>query len=110
MKKLEKEDIKLLSILFSFILLYVIVLSLFGYAYGSTIDYANQHIVIPEYFRTLFYSNKDFIPSFALNIGLGQNIYYFSYLIILMRNLLGLVLLNILPLHYASYLFEHLAL
>ena len=79
MKKLEKQDIKYLSILFSFILLYVVVLSLFGYAYGSTIDYANQHIVIPEYFRTLFYTNKSLLPNFAFNIGLGQNIYYFSY-------------------------------
>ena len=110
MKKLEKEDVKYLSILFSFILLYVVVLSLFGYAYGSTIDYANQHIVIPEYLRTLFQTNRNLLPTFALNIGLGQNIYYFSYYGLLSPIVLISYLLPFIPMYIYIQLISILSL
>lgn len=47
--------------------------------FGSSVDWYNQHIQFPEYFRKLFYSTHHFFPNFAFSIGGGQNIYYFSY-------------------------------
>ena len=47
--------------------------------YGSKDDWASQHYAIPEYFRTLFYSTHNFFPSYAPNIGAGENIYSLSY-------------------------------
>ena len=47
--------------------------------YGSKDDWASQHYAIPEYFRTLFYSTHNFFPSYAPNIGAGENIYALSY-------------------------------
>lgn len=49
------------------------------YYYGSTLDWYSEHVSIPEYFRTLFYSTHDLLPDLALNIGSGQNIYNLSY-------------------------------
>lgn len=46
---------------------------------GSQVDWDSQHWIFPEYFRTLFYETKDLFPSFAFNIGAGQNIYNMSY-------------------------------
>ena len=79
MKKLNKKDYLYLSILFTFIIGYILVLYIKGYVFGSNIDWLNQHIVVPEYFRNLFYSSKKLNPQLALNLGMGQNIYYFSY-------------------------------
>ncbi|UKI58740.1 MAG: hypothetical protein L6V81_05085 [Clostridium sp.] len=50
-----------------------------GYLYGSELDWNNQHSIIPEYFRSLFYKNFDLFPDLALNIGSGVNIYNYSY-------------------------------
>lgn len=47
--------------------------------FGSKTDWVSQHSVIPEYFRNLFYSTKNLIPNFAINMGSGQNIFNFSY-------------------------------
>ena len=79
MKKFKKNDFKNIGLLISFILLFVIVLLCFGYAFGSEIDWANQHIVFPEYFRFLFYKTHNLIPNFSFNLGMGQNIFYISY-------------------------------
>ena len=79
MKKLEKNDKKNIIILLSIILIYLLILLLNGKVFGSKIDWANQHIVFPEYFRDLFYKNKTIIPEFSLNLGMGQNIFYISY-------------------------------
>lgn len=49
------------------------------YIYGSHSDWRQQHILFPEYFRTLFYDTFDLFPDFAFNLGGGQNIYNFSY-------------------------------
>lgn len=49
------------------------------YILGSQTDFEIQHYLIPDYFRTLFYSTHDLFPDFALNLGAGENIYYFSY-------------------------------
>lgn len=50
-----------------------------GTVYGSQDDWASQHYAIPEYFRTLFYSTHELFPSFAPNLGGGENIYALSY-------------------------------
>ncbi len=47
--------------------------------FGSSTDWASQHTVFPDYFRTLFYETHELIPSFAPHLGAGQNIWYFSY-------------------------------
>ena len=57
----------------------VLLIMRFEYAYGSNIDWGGQHYAIPDYFRKLFYETGDLFPSFAPNLGAGENIYYFSY-------------------------------
>jgi len=74
----NKDNINILLLILSFIL---ILFSIVGFEYvnGSTIDWDSQHWIFPEYFRTLFYKTGDMFPSFAFNIGSGQNIFNFSY-------------------------------
>ena len=40
--------------------------------FGSTIDWNTQHIVFPDYFRSLFYETHNLIPNLALGIGGGK--------------------------------------
>ncbi len=47
--------------------------------FGSSVDWYNQHIQFPDYFRKLFYHTGQVFPSFAFHLGGGQNIYHFSY-------------------------------
>ncbi len=81
MKKYDKKDYINLAILIIFFLVFITILILCtkNSIYGSKLDYVDQHYMIPEYFRTLFYSSKKLFPTFALNLGMGQNIYNFSY-------------------------------
>ena len=81
MKKYDKKDYINLAILIIFFLVFITILILCtkNSIYGSKLDYADQHYMIPEYFRTLFYNSKQLFPNFALNLGMGQNIYNFSY-------------------------------
>lgn len=51
----------------------------FEYAFGAELDWADQHYAIPDYFRKLFYETGELFPSFAPNIGAGENIYYLSF-------------------------------
>lgn len=70
---------------YNYILLGVFSLFLIGiivgtdFLFGSKTDWINQHTVFPDYFRTLFYQTGKLIPSFAAQIGAGQNIFSFSY-------------------------------
>lgn len=50
-----------------------------GVVFGSTTDWVNQHIVIPEYFRDRIYENKSLFLDYAPHLGAGTNIYAFSY-------------------------------
>ena len=80
MRKLDKRDIYnilIINILF-FLILIIIFFNSHG-IYGSKMDFSTQHYMIPDYFRKLFYSTKELFPSFAFNLGDGQNIYNFSY-------------------------------
>ena len=79
MKNLDKKDIIYLWIINLIFLGIVFLLTKDMYLYGSELDWYNQHIPIPDYFRTLFYSTHDLFPDFAFNLGGGQNIYNYSY-------------------------------
>ena len=80
MKKYSKYDyFNIFIIVASFFAIFIFLLIHNGGSYASKIDYSYQHYMIPEYFRTLFYDTKRFIPSFAFNLGMGQNIFNFSY-------------------------------
>lgn len=77
MKKIKDIHVFLLL---TIIMLAVVFISVGGNnIYGSMTDWVMQHTVFPDYFRTLFYSNGDIVPNLALNMGAGQNTYYFSY-------------------------------
>lgn len=79
MKKFNQRDY--VNIFITIILFLIILFSIVGFNYvnGSTIDWSSQHWIIPEYFRNLFYKTGDIFPSFAFNLGAGQNIYNLSY-------------------------------
>lgn len=76
----KNKDFDYRYILICFLaLLFIISMMKKGSYFGSSVDWYNQHIKFPEYFRTLFYSSGNFFPSFAFQLGGGQNIYNFSY-------------------------------
>lgn len=75
----KKNDLICIGILLIVYLAIVILITRFKFSYGSVIDWNNQHYAFAEYFRNLFYETKNFFPSFAPQIGAGQNIYSFSY-------------------------------
>lgn len=75
MKKIDKNYI--IIILVSIVAIFITLPS--NSLFGSTTDWISQHIVFPDYFRNLFFETHELFPSFAFNIGAGQNIYYFSY-------------------------------
>ena len=80
MKKYSKCDyFNILIIIASFFVIFIFLILYKNPSYASTIDYSYQHYMIPEYFRTLFYETKELFPSYAFNLGMGQNIYNFSY-------------------------------
>lgn len=68
-----------IAILLGIYAVLVLLLTRFKYAYGSNLDWAGQHYAIPDYFRKLFYETGELFPSFAPNVGAGENIYYLSY-------------------------------
>ena len=78
MKKIDNKDVINVIILILLFLLIIISIIGFNYVNGSTVDWDSQHWIFPEYFRTLFYKTRDMFPSFAFNLGSGQNIYNFS--------------------------------
>ena len=74
-----KEDIFAIFIyILTFSVIYLI-LTTDNHLFASNVDFRTQHYLIPEYFRTLFYSTGNLFPDFAFNLGSGQNIYYLSY-------------------------------
>lgn len=74
----KKDHIYVLGLCL-FVVILVILFLYPGKMFGSVTDWISQHSVFPDYFRTLFYDTKQVFPSLAMNIGGGQNIYYFSY-------------------------------
>ncbi|MBR6046184.1 MAG: YfhO family protein [Ruminococcus sp.] len=78
-KRLDKTDMKILALSALLFAAAVSAFLLCGYAFGSSLDWSSQHYALPDMFRTLFYDTGELFPSFAPNIGAGENIYYFSY-------------------------------
>lgn len=79
MGKFCKRDLVNLLILALIYIFIVLILVLPGNDYGSTTDWEIQHWAIPEYFRNRFYETGQLFPSFAAEMGAGQNIYYYAY-------------------------------
>ncbi len=79
MKKNNNKDRINILILISLFLIMVLFLTKFKFLYGSVLDWETQHWTFAEYFRILFYKTHNLFPSFAFNIGAGENIYNFSY-------------------------------
>ena len=79
MQKNWKKDIFNLCLLILVFFIIYFSVTRFDYLFGSNKDWNQQHWLIPEYFRSLFYKNLDLFPDFAFNLGSGQNIYNFSY-------------------------------
>ena len=79
MTKLKRQDYIFIAVLSGLFLLFTFYLTGLKYDYGSKVDWQNQHVIIAEYLRNMFYSNFDIAPDFAMNIGGGQNIYNLSY-------------------------------
>ncbi|MEG0265710.1 MAG: YfhO family protein [Erysipelotrichaceae bacterium] len=76
---MKQKDMRYLCLLLLIYVLMIIVAYPQNSLFGSTIDWSNQHVIFPEYFRNLFYQNHQFFPDFATQLGGGQNIYNFSY-------------------------------
>ncbi len=74
----RKDLMCILALIISFFIVYLF-LTRGIYIFGSSRDWNQQHWVIPEYFRFLFYKTHDLFPDFAFNLGAGQNIYNLSY-------------------------------
>ncbi len=75
----NRKDIIAYIILISLAAVMINMICKNGYLYGSETDWISQHSVIPDYFRQKFYETENLFPDYALNLGGGQNIYYFSY-------------------------------
>ena len=78
-KRVNKKDLINIAILLTIVTIVIIFCIHGGYLYGSELDWNNQHSIVPEYFRSLFYKNLDLFPDLALNIGGGVNIYNYGY-------------------------------
>ncbi len=77
--KINKKTLLFISILMLTFAVIYFLLTKNQFLYGSNLDYKDQHMLFPEYFRLLFYETKDILPDFMPNLGGGQNIYYSSY-------------------------------
>lgn len=100
-KDTEKLDFRcdILAVV-SFIMMTLLIIPSFlspDMVYGSQTDWASQHYAIPEYFRTLFYDTGQLIPSYAPNIGGGENIFSLSYYGLLSPLILPSYLLPFVP-------------
>ena len=74
-----KRDIVCLGALSALVLGLVLIIKGDGNIFASTTDWGSQHSAFLEYFRQLFYETGELLPSFAANIGMGQNIFNFAY-------------------------------
>ncbi|WP_461812088.1 YfhO family protein [Faecalimonas sp.] len=77
MKKSQKFYPYIFLTVFASILIFIIWPN--NTSFGSMIDWAQQHIKIAEYFRTLFFKNGQLFPDYAPHLGSGVNIYALSY-------------------------------
>ena len=76
---MKKKDYYNYLILTGIVFVIYMILTHFINVFGSDTDWINQHTIIPDYFRQLFYKTGNLIPSFSFNYGGGQNIFNLSY-------------------------------
>lgn len=76
---MERKDYRNIFILLGITVVSIILIFLFGYIFGSNMDFINQHAVFPEYFRNYFYTNHKLVPEIFYNLGAGQNAFNISY-------------------------------
>ena len=76
--KLSKRQVDYLIITIV-IFLFVFLTYRFNYVFGSDTDWVNQHTIIPEYFRQIFYKTGNLLPNISFHYGAGQNIFNLSY-------------------------------
>lgn len=76
---MEKKNKLGIIVLLGLGLLCILGVFINGNLFGSNIDWINQHVAFPDYFRNLFYETGNLFPQIAWNLGLGQNIYHFAY-------------------------------
>lgn len=91
-----KKEYKNYLILTITVLLVVLICTRGYNLFGSDTDWVNQHTIIPEYFREIFYKTGNLFPNFSFHYGAGQNIFNISYY--------GLLS----PIVLLSYLFPHI--
>ena len=72
----KQKDYLIITIV---IFLFVFLTYRFKYVFGSDTDWVNQHTIIPEYFRQIFYKTGNLLPNMAFHYGAGQNIFNLSY-------------------------------
>ena len=100
MKKISKKDYLFLLIIVATIFLYVLLYTnFFKYSFGSMVDWDVQHWTIPDYLRKLFYNNKTLFNNLGINLGAGQNIFYYSYYGYLSPLIFVSFLLPFIPMH-----------
>ena len=76
---MKNYNLKVLGLITFITIILVFIITEFNNYFGSRVDWLAQHVMFPDYFRTLFYQTKELLPNFAFHIGAGQNIYYLSY-------------------------------
>ena len=76
---MRKRDVAVLAGITAVLLIAVFAMTGTTRLYGSVIDWVSQHSVLPEYYRQTLYETGEFLPEFALQLGGGQNAYYFGY-------------------------------
>ena len=72
----KQKDYLIITIV---IFLFVFLTYRFKYVFGSDTDWVNQHTIIPDYFRQIFYKTGNILPNMAFHYGAGQNIFNLSY-------------------------------
>ena len=65
---MKKRDYKNILILLLIGISVILGIFICGNIFGANMDFINQHITIPEYFRQYFYENKKLIPDILYNL------------------------------------------
>ena len=77
--RMTKQDRMHVLLLLGAMVVLILLFLKSGTLYGSKVDWESQHWAFPDYFRKRFYETGQLLPSFAPQLGGGQNIFYLSY-------------------------------
>ncbi|MBO4627997.1 MAG: YfhO family protein [Lachnospiraceae bacterium] len=78
-KTQSRSDLGFLAAITAILLVAIAILIGTGNRYGSAVDWASQHSVLPDVFRQHFYQTGELMPDFLPEIGAGQNAFNFAY-------------------------------